>query len=199
MVEINREKFFSMLAHRPTEEMETIQDAYWLAKDGHRVQKRDDGQRYFEHPRRVAMILMGFGRQETSIIVTSLLHDLIEDTFVPPRIIVGRFGTTIWHNISTLSHRIPLFDPVDGGVIGYEKKDRSEYYASICGSDEAVRLVKCADRYDNLDIKHWAEPRQRHYLAETRKYVLPIAAATHPDLARKIKGRVCAFENNLDA
>lgn len=84
MEDIDRTSFFRMIGRRPIEEIEAIQDAYWMAKDGHRRQRRDDGERYFEHPRRVAAILIHIGRQDTALIVTALLHDLVEDTLRTP-------------------------------------------------------------------------------------------------------------------
>lgn len=65
--------------------MELVMMAYGYAKMGHGYkveQKRDSGERYFEHPRRVAYILMEeFGIYDPDMIITALLHDLVEDTF----------------------------------------------------------------------------------------------------------------------
>ena len=38
--------------------MDLVMLAYRLSKYGHRNQERDSGKRYFEHPKRVALILM---------------------------------------------------------------------------------------------------------------------------------------------
>ncbi len=55
---MNRETFFDTI-HTLVDPSELIMvsHAYWLAKQVHREQTRDSGERYFEHCRRVALNL----------------------------------------------------------------------------------------------------------------------------------------------
>ncbi len=87
----NKDTFFARLEGRfaPSEMLKT-KLAYMLAKYGHRGQERkerwDNGQkvRYFEHVRRVALILMDTPRLDSIFtpegVQIALLHDVLEDT-----------------------------------------------------------------------------------------------------------------------
>lgn len=77
---MNRDEFFRKLKPRPTKEIKKIRIAYWLSESVHRGQKRDNGERYFEHPLRVALSLTEHGHHETNTLVSALLHDVIEET-----------------------------------------------------------------------------------------------------------------------
>jgi hypothetical protein len=58
---MNRAEFFALVANRPECELVCIQWAYWLAKNAHRPFLRDGGERFFEHPRAVAVSLIEHG------------------------------------------------------------------------------------------------------------------------------------------
>lgn len=82
----------------PSDQLD-IQLAYCLAKFGHRAQTRKEvvnGQavRYFEHVRRVAIILMDEVKiMDKNMIISALLHDAIEDTDdLTPELIEHSFG-----------------------------------------------------------------------------------------------------------
>src|SRR5690349_9219191 len=55
---------------------------YRLSKHGHRGQMRDGGGRYFDHPREVSLILLRQGVYDHEVIITALLHDVMEDSFI---------------------------------------------------------------------------------------------------------------------
>jgi (p)ppGpp synthase/HD superfamily hydrolase len=84
----NKASFFARLEPRlAPSELVKVRAAYYLAKYGHRAQvrKETDGQgnllRYFEHVRRVAIILMDEADcYDPDLICTALLHDALEDT-----------------------------------------------------------------------------------------------------------------------
>lgn len=78
------ELFFAPLAviFDPTT-LERIQFAYFCSKYGHAKQKRDDGSRYFDHPKRAAWIYINeFGGRDPRVISDLLLHDTPEDTYL---------------------------------------------------------------------------------------------------------------------
>src|SRR5688500_15099343 len=78
-----------------SEELMAIDLAYDLVKFGHRNVERMGGDRYFEHVRSVALILLEeAGIHDGNVLVTALLHDTVEDTwllgstaagYLPPR------------------------------------------------------------------------------------------------------------------
>lgn len=66
-----------------SEEARAIDRAYNLSKYGHRNQERQGGDRYFEHPKEVAIILYKeFGVRDAEVIIAALLHDIVEDSFI---------------------------------------------------------------------------------------------------------------------
>ena len=57
--------------------------AYDVAKYGHRNQLRESGERYFEHVRSTAIILVDeLGVYDVELIMAALLHDILEDSFL---------------------------------------------------------------------------------------------------------------------
>ena len=79
----NRASFEARLKYRMAPHLfELVMDAYRLSKYGHRGQKRDDGTRYFEHPRRVAKILLLWGIYDHEMLIAALLHDIKEDSHI---------------------------------------------------------------------------------------------------------------------
>lgn len=185
---MDRDTFFQLVANRPAEDLEKLQLAYWLAKEGHQKQTRDSGERYFEHPRRVALRLIRSGYIATDVLVLALLHDIVEDTQTPLKVIVNLFGAPIWSGLSLLSKNVPNFDPVTGMNIGRAAKDLGDYFAAIADGPREVRLVKIADRLDNLqDVAQFTPERRQKQIAETMRYILPIAAQTCPIFAKELK------------
>lgn len=174
---MNRAEFFRMISDRPTGELTIIQHAYWLAKNAHRPQKpRDNGDRYFEHPRSVAISLVQRHYRDTGTIALALCHDVVEDTNTPPAVIVDMLGREIWKGLELLSKYVPVFDPVTGQILGRYKKDAEEYFTALMSAPRAVQLVKCADRLHNLSTcGAWEGERIVRYVNETEKYILPIA------------------------
>jgi GTP diphosphokinase / guanosine-3',5'-bis(diphosphate) 3'-diphosphatase len=172
--------FFSLPLERySSEDIRRIQKAYYLAKEGHSKQKRDDGVRYFEHPRSVALILVEMNYADVNTICAALLHDGVEDTFIPPDIYLDTLGPMIWHWIATLSKKIPAFDPLTGQVIGYVKREIADYFNGINALPPKARVIKLADRLHNLrTCEAWEKDRQLRYVTETRVHILPIARAT---------------------
>jgi (p)ppGpp synthase/HD superfamily hydrolase len=119
-----------------------INHAYTLAKYVHRAQKRKeigaDGlpMRYFEHPRRVALILMDtVGILDPVILCAALLHDTVEDSEeLPPAAIERYWGSEVAALVQILSKV-----PYEGYL------DRLLRYG-----DWRALLIKSADRLDNL-------------------------------------------------
>ena len=191
---MSRAKFFALLRGLPSGDLAQIQVAYWLAKNAHRWQApRDNGDRYFEHPRQVAVTLIGRGVRDKDIITTALLHDVVEDTNTPHVVIADCFPNIIWERLYILSKYVAVFDPLTGQIHQRLKKPPDEYFAAIAGADEAVRLVKLSDRRDNLrSMGAWETERRERYIAETREYILPIAEKTDPWFLQEITAAIVA-------
>lgn len=144
-----------------------IQLAYTLAKFSHRSQIRketnDEGKpvRYFEHPRRVALILIDeLHIVEADMIVAALLHDGIEDTRdLTPDMIEFHFGSEVRRIVALLSKV-----PKEGYI------DRLGAFA-----DWKTLTVKACDRLDNLRSMDQAGPEFRtKQIKETREVYAPL-------------------------
>lgn len=156
-----REKFLEPLVMSATE-IEHVHAAYVFAKYGHHDQTRDGGGRYFDHPKEVANIIiheLGI-KNNWKVIVTALLHDILEDTYLLSEDRIQRnFGKKVALWVALLS-KVPKE--------GYHER------LSSCGIWE-VLLVKLCDRLHNLrSFSVWDEKRQKRYLRETEEVYLPL-------------------------
>jgi GTP pyrophosphokinase len=158
----NRESFFKRLEPflAPSVLLD-VQHAYTLSKYGHRAQVRkeldDHGEpiRYFEHVRRVAIVLVDEAKVvKAEMIVAALLHDIIEDApNLPPALIEHCFGTDVVCIVKTLSKA-----PKEGYL--------ERFY--MC-TDWRPYVIKACDRLDNLRSLGAASKEFRtKQVAETR-------------------------------
>jgi len=174
---IGREKFEEIIKQKLSpKDVGLVMLAYRLSKYGHRNQERDDGGRYFEHPKRVALILMNELKSfSKNVIIEALLHDIEEDSFIlKNRDINLIFGKSVAGAIAILTKN--------------KKREASFYFKKIKKANKEVRIVKLADRLDNVrDMEVWNKERKQKYILETRKLILPWAYKTNKYLAEKIE------------
>ncbi|MDP3778618.1 MAG: HD domain-containing protein [bacterium] len=186
---MNRETFFDRI-HGLVDPSELIMvsHAYWLAKQVHREQVRDSGERYFEHCRRVALNLVGLPSVTASDFVLSFVHDCIEDGFMPPGLLRAIFGDEMAHAVAAISKSVPVYDEHSLTVISRRKKSIDDYFAGIRKAPVFVGRVKCADRLDNLrSMGVWTVERKKKYLLETEQYILPLAREVDHMLAVQLE------------
>lgn len=153
----------------------TIRTAYGMAQQAHAGQLRKEGTPYIVHPLRVALVLAEErGIRDADILATALLHDVVEDSEFERDDIHERFGVRVAGWVQQLSK-----PPVGQD----DKKARDDrYFATLLGDEvpREARLVKLADRLDNVRYLHlWHNPAGcRRYRAETRRWLVPLAAKT---------------------
>jgi guanosine-3',5'-bis(diphosphate) 3'-pyrophosphohydrolase len=163
----DREKFFNRIVFLPEADRMRIQLAYTLSKYAHRAQVRKelgpDGKplRYFEHVRRVTLVLLDelkIARAE--MIVTALLHDGIEDTRdLTPDMIEFHFGSDVGTLVKLLS-KVP-------------KEGYAERLFSF--GDWRALVIKACDRLDNLrSLGASSREFRTKQVTETRKVYYPI-------------------------
>ena len=187
---MNREKFEKLLylKMRPAD-VELVMEAYQDAKKGHgyKDQVRDNGERYFEHPRRVALVLMlDLEIYDPDMLIAALLHDIVEDTFAfgsrdkAFKRIQRRYGKRVATFVLALSKE-PCKRPE-------EKIERDHrYFEAITQEGPKTTILKLADRLDNLrDMHHCTTAKKRHYVEETRSHILPMAL----DVTYQVKGKM---------
>lgn len=79
-----------------------IYKAIYYAKKYHANQKRQTGEPYYSHPLEVASMIIE-NQFNTEIIVTSILHDIIEDTKFTKKNIKSVFGSKIASQVDDVS------------------------------------------------------------------------------------------------
>lgn len=170
----DRESFFKRIAfYYPTMDprYKEIERAYNYAKDAFRDKKRDDGERYFEHIRAVALILIDYLRvRNYRLIIAALLHDIVEDC---PSWTIERVQEEFGDYVALLVE----FLTKPSNKEFQSKKDRTRvYHLRFETAPREFFLIKLSDRLHNI-ITLWsctAEKRVRK-IAETREEYLPYA------------------------
>lgn len=151
----------------PSEQLD-VKLAYCLAKFGHRAQTRKeltDGKptRYFEHVRRVAIILMDEMKiMDRDMIIAAILHDSIEDCQdLTPELLEHSFGSDVVSMIKILS-KVPKEGYIDR--------------LGNCKNWKALAIKAC-DRLDNLRslmVPGTSKDFQKKQIKETKEKYFPI-------------------------
>jgi guanosine-3',5'-bis(diphosphate) 3'-pyrophosphohydrolase len=157
----NRKSFLNRVSHLPENERMLIEYAYDIAKESHDCQLRDGGERYFEHVRSVAIILMDeccvF---ESDLIISALIHDIGEDrsTFgKSTKMAYSAWKETAFFRISRIFNEriaritIALTKPTVDGIEITDKDSKDKvYFVGLVNAEDAVVLVKECDRLHNV-------------------------------------------------
>lgn len=175
-------------------EVGKLECAYNLSKLGHGYkdgQKRDDGSRYFEHPKIVMMIIFNLFMIKTDLksLIAALLHDLREDVYlIIERMIRIMFGKII-----------------NKTVMFVTKDDDSKpvFFARLmCCNDWRAIVIKLADRIHNMStLGNCTKEKQRKQVKETEEYyfklcdyletIIPKRFSFVPGIARNELRRLC--------
>lgn len=165
---------------------ESVETAFLLAERVHRGQRRKTKDAvaapYIAHPLRVALILVEEWKlDDIETIATALMHDVIEDCEHPESRenltveIRHAFGLEVERAVWTLTKPEP--GPME---VRYARDAR--YFSELRKAPEWVRLIKCADRVDNLrDARAWGDRDfWSRYSSETIGWHLFLARETAP-------------------
>jgi GTP pyrophosphokinase len=149
-----------------------IEKAYLTAKLVFRDDHRDSGERYFEHLRSVALIVMVHMRvRDPDVIVAALLHDIIEDKedWSEDRI-------ALEFNLRCAQYVWWVSKPAVSKFHGDKKARNRAYHQNLTRSKRKPLLIKLADRLHNL-ITMWDYPieKQKMKVEETENFYLQIA------------------------
>jgi hypothetical protein len=147
----------------------------------HRHQTRKSGEPYYMHPINVAMIAIDLIRdnnsniyevlqaKEESIILTSLLHDILEDTYYKQKNIINDFGPEILNYIESVTK-------ASYGNRQYLIENQVAF-KDLLDREPITVIVKLADRMHNLHtIKGHKKIEKRRLIAqETLDFFVPAA------------------------
>ena len=158
-------------AYMPEADIELIQRAYLVAKEGHANQIRASGEPYINHPLNVAAILAELQLDDKTI-AAAILHDVVEDTIFTLDEMEDMFGSEI----------ALLIDGVTKiGQIYFKTKEQQqiEAYRKLIiatAKDLRVILIKLADRLHNMrTLKFMREDKRKRIAKETLELYAPLA------------------------
>lgn len=149
-----------------------IELAYGIAKEEFRGIQRDGGQRYFEHLRDVALILIDYLEiRDHELIIAALLHDILEDI---PEWTEVRLINLFGYRTACIIAEATEPKPEECG--GSKEAAEREFHARFEVMERDFFLVKLSDRLHNL-VTLGARPRDKQItkVAETEEYYLPQA------------------------
>ncbi|HTK04143.1 MAG TPA: HD domain-containing protein [Candidatus Eisenbacteria bacterium] len=145
-----------------------VEAAYVFAKHGHRAQFRKETDpetgrkvRYFEHPRRAALILIDEVRCVDPVMIeATLIHDCFEDSdIITPEFIEHTLGPEVTRIVKMLS-KVPKE--------GYLER-------LIAYADWRVLVIKACDRLDNLrSLGSGSVEFQKKQIFETEEKYYPV-------------------------
>ena len=152
-------------------DMERVVEAYRLAEEAHRGQKRASGDTYVSHAVEVAKIVGQLGL-DTSSIVAALTHDVVEDTLYSATDIAERCGAEVASIVDGVTKI---------GKVRYrsQAEHQAENYRKLLLSmaeDARVILIKLADRLHNMrTLEHLLAEKRQRIARETREIYAPLA------------------------
>ncbi|MBT8314006.1 MAG: HD domain-containing protein, partial [Maribacter sp.] len=149
-----------------------IRQAFEIAVDAHKEQRRKSGEAYIFHPIAVAKIVASEIGLDAVSIASALLHDVVEDTDYTLDDIERIFGETVARIVDGLTK------------ISHLKKDtnisqQAENFRKMLltlHDDVRVIIIKIADRYHNmLTLDAMPEHKQVKMASETLYIYAPLA------------------------
>lgn len=147
-------------------DFELINKAIYFAKEYHAGQVRKSGEPFYTHPLEVAYIVSDYNLK-TEVIVTSILHDILEDTEATESMLAEVFGSRIAEMVDRLTR-----DRSDGSKISVEQVLRNAWFQN----DKEVVLIKIVDRIHNISTVNYLSPeKQKEQVTETIKNFLIFA------------------------
>ncbi len=155
----------------PNADLSLITRAYSFSEKAHTGQFRRSGEPYIAHPLSVAAILADL-RLDLESIVTGLLHDTVEDTYVTLEDVRREFGDTVALLVDgvTKISQIKFRNSVE------KQGENIRKMIVAMGRDVRVVLVKLADRLHNMrTLNHMPYEKQAQIALETLEIYCPLA------------------------
>ena len=165
------ESFFKMLAQRVDDnQIQLVRNAYELAAEAHKEQKRKTGEPYITHPIAVALFVAEELELGANPVMAAFLHDVVEDTQYTIEDIRERFGEDVAFLVGVVTKQKKE---------KYDKSKQVDNYRQILASvqyDVRAILVKLADRLHNMRTLASIRPdKQMKIAGETDYFYAPLA------------------------
>lgn len=167
---LTNQLFQAIKIFTPTEQ-KLIIEAFNFAQIKHQGQKRLSGEDYINHPLRTALNVLQL-KLDASSVISSLLHDILEDTSTSLEELESRFGKEIGFLVDGLT-KVTSLKYQDRTLEELQKLSKFLIYLL---DDLRVVFVKLADRLDNMRTLNFL-PREKQIKVsqETKEIYLPLA------------------------
>lgn len=165
------DEFFNEIKENSSYDADKIYQAYHLAYEAHKDQRRRSGEPYIMHPVAVAKILFDFG-MDSECIIGALLHDVVEDTTYDLDFISKNFGADVALLVDGVTKlgKIPLSTREE-----VQAENIRKMFIAM-NQDVRVIIIKLADRLHNMrTLEHMPPYKQREKSLETIEIYAPIA------------------------
>lgn len=164
-------KLSNQLNYLDTNEVDSIYQAFLLAEDAHRQQRRSTGEPYITHPVAVATILAQI-KMDADTIKAALLHDVIEDTFVVKSTIIEHFG----QDVAEMVDGVSKLSKLEFISKAHAQAENLRKMVMAMSRDIRVIIVKLADRLHNMrTLGSLRSIKRRRIAKETLEIFAPIA------------------------
>ena len=147
--------------------------------------KRKGGSNMFRHQISTMAILLDYKIVDSVLLKAAVIHDLFEDAPSLPGVSkdeitrIDADGPAVYELVMEMTMR----------TVAGARESKAEYLSRVMthGSPRA-QLLKLADRISNMTALGFVHdaPFVRRFVAETKQFVLPYAAAINPDMHREL-------------
>lgn len=153
------------------DDVERIEQAYLLAREAHKEQRRKSGEPYIMHPVAVAKIVANELRLGANPIIAAFLHDVVEDTPYTIEDIRERFGDDVAFLVDVVTKKKKKSTATYSSQIdNYKQMLNSLHY------DIRALLIKLSDRLHNMRTLNSMRPdKQMKIAGETDYFYAPLA------------------------
>lgn len=155
----------------PSVNEELVKKSFDFAVEAHKNDLRASGEPYITHPYEVAMIVATELPLDDVTVMSTLLHDVVEDTDFNLDILAKEFGKEVAEIVDGVTKI--------SGIFKGQQITQAENYRKLLLSmvkDVRVILVKFADRLHNMRTLEFVSPeKQRRIAQETLEIYAPFA------------------------
>lgn len=144
-----------------------IRQAFDVAVDAHKDQRRKSGEAYIFHPLAVARIVASEIGMDATSIAAALLHDVVEDTPYTLNDIERMFGETVARIVDGLTKISNLKKHRD---ISLQAENFRKMLLTI-NDDVRVIIIKIADRLHNMQTMDSMRPDKQIKIASETLYI----------------------------
>ncbi len=149
------------------EDKKLIRQAFDIAADAHKDQRRKSGEAYIFHPIAVAKIVASEIGLDATSIAAALLHDVVEDTEYTLVDIEQMFGETVARIVDGLTKISSLKKDKD---ISLQAENFRKMLLTL-NDDVRVIIIKIADRLHNMQTMDAMRPDKQVKIASETLYI----------------------------